>query len=129
MKKTMKQVSATTCECGNEKKASKPTCTFCSFLHYIRSTKETIATDICACSNHKQIGELCCVKCKISLEWYLDLRTKQEGLDRKKFWQTLNRQGIGVAGKCSLCEGNYIFGGNNPKPVINDYDARLFRKV
>lgn len=121
---TAKPVSATICACGNAKKASKPTCTFCSFIEYIRGTKETIPTNVCACGNLKDSGELSCPECDKALRYYLDICAKHEGLNKAEFLKSIREnRGIGVAGKCSLCGGNYIFGGNNPQPVIDDYDA------
>ena len=122
-------VSTTACECGNSKPTSKPTCTMCSFFNYIRGTKNTISTKICACGNAKEPGELCCLVCDKTLAWYLERRSKREGLNKAKFLKSIRKDhGIGVAGKCSLCDGNYIFGGNNPQPVIDDYDARCCDK-
>lgn len=125
MKTKMNLVSTAVCECGSTKKASKPTCNMCSFIEYIRGTKHTIPTKTCACGNSKGAGALCCSVCDKSLSLYLDHRVKYEGLNKAKFLKSMRKDhGIGVAGKCSLCEGNYIFGGNNPQPVIDDYDAR-----
>lgn len=118
-------VSTTICACGNAKKASKPTCTLCSFLEYIKGTKDTIPTKICACGNLKKPGALCCSECDKALRFYLDIRAKDKGFNKVKFLESIRKNhGIGIAGKCSLCGGNYIFGGNNPQPVIDDYDAR-----
>jgi len=118
-------ISATVCACGNTKRASKPTCTFCSFVQYIRGTKDTIRTKSCACGNPKEAGALCCSICDKALHDYLERRIKYEGLNKAKFMKSIRKDhGIGVAGKCSLCDGNYIFGGNNPQPIIDDYDAR-----
>ena len=129
MKTKANPVPATICECGNTKKASKPTCTLCSFIQYIRGTKDTIPTKVCACGNSKKAKELSCAVCNKALRYYLDQRVKCEGLNRTKFIQSAYKvHGIGVAGKCSLCDGNYIYGGNNPQPVIDDYDARCCEK-
>lgn len=129
MKTKRNPVSATICECGNTKKASKSICTTCSFIQYIRGTKDTISTKICACGNSKQAGVLSCAVCEKALRHYLDHRTKYEGLNQAAFIKNISKKhGIGVAGKCSLCDGNYIFGGNNPQPVIDDYDARCCEK-
>ena len=119
--------SETVCVCGNTKKPSKPTCTTCSFYQYIRGTKETIATEVCACGSPKEAGVLCCPACDKALHQYLERRIKYEGtnFNKTRFMKTVHeKHGIGVSGKCSLCDGNYIFGGNNPQPVIDDYDAR-----
>ena len=118
-------VSATICECGNAKRASKQTCSFCSFCEWIRGTGDTIPTEVCACGNSKKAGALSCEICDKALCYYLEHRVKYEGLDKARFLKHIRKNnGIGVAGKCSLCDGNYIFGGNNPQPVIDDYDAR-----
>jgi len=115
----------TVCACGNSKRASKPTCTICSFVQYIRGTKETIPTKVCACGSPKEAGLLCCPVCNEALNHYLERRAKYESLNKTKFLKSMRKNhGIGVAGKCSLCDGNYIFGGNNPQPVIDNYDAR-----
>lgn len=117
--------NAEVCACGNVKKASKPTCTYCSYIQYIRGTKDTIPTRFCACGNSKKQGALSCSVCAKALQYYLERRTKYEGLNKAKFLKSIRKNhGIGVAGKCSLCDGNYIFGGNNPQPIIDDYDAR-----
>ena len=122
---TKNTAPAKVCACGNAKKASKPTCTLCSFYQYIRGTKETIATEVCACGSPKEAGELSCSVCDKALNNYLERREKYEGFNKTKFMKSIRKDhGIGVAGKCSLCDGNYIFGGNNPQPVIDDYDAR-----
>ena len=129
MKAMLNTVSATTCKCGNAKKASKLICTSCSFIQYIRGTKDTIPTKTCACGNSKQAGVLSCAVCEKALRWYLDRRAKYEGFNQARFIKYINKDhGIGIAGKCSLCYGNYIFGGNNPQPVIDDYDARCCDK-
>lgn len=126
---TKNHVSATICECGNTKRASKSTCTFCSFTQWIRGTKDTIPTKVCACGNAKESGALSCRICDKALRRYLDRRARYEGLDEAKFWEFIrDKHGIGVAGKCSLCGENYIFGGNNPQPVIDDYAARCCDK-
>ena len=94
-------------------------------FNYFRGTKETIPTTVCSCGNPKPSGVLCCDTCIDALEYYLYLRAMREGLDLEKFFENMwDDYGVGVAGKCSLCNGNYIFGGNNPQPVINDYNAR-----
>lgn len=68
---------------------------------------------------------MCCPVCDKTLQYYLERRAKREGLNKTKFLRYIRKDhGIGIAGKCSLCDGNYIFGGNNPQPVIDDYDAR-----
>jgi len=122
----MENVSmSTVCACGRSKREDKPTCTLCSFYQYIRGTKETIPTKVCACGNNKRAGDLCCSVCDISLHHYLEYRSKCVGLNKAEFLESMRKDhGIGVAGECSLCDGNYIFGGNNPQPVIDDYDAR-----
>ena len=120
--------AANICECGNTKRAYKPTCSFCSFCEWIRGTGDTIPTKICACGNPKKAGALSCDVCDKALRRYLDRRVKFEGLDRNKLIRSINKHGIGVSGKCSLCGENYIFGGNNPQPVIDDYDARCCDK-
>jgi len=126
---TRNTVSTTVCACGNSKRVSKPTCTFCSFINYIRGTKETIPTKVCACGNSKEAGDICCPVCNKALKHYLERRAKYEGLNKAKFLKSMRKgHGIGVAGKCSLCDGHYIFGGNNPQPVIDDYDARCCDK-
>ena len=115
------------CACGNPKRASKQICTTCSFLQYIKSTNYTIPTKVCACGSPKKPGALCCTVCDGALQNYIETRTKREGANFSKaqLKKYMNkRQGIGVAGKCSLCDGNYIFGGNNPQPILDDYDAR-----
>jgi len=118
-------VSTTVCDCGNSKPASNPTCVICSWANNIRGTKETISTKVCACGNSKGAGTLCCSVCDATLKDYLERRAKWEGLNKASFLKHLRKNhGIGVAGKCSLCDGNYILGGNNPQPVIDDYDAR-----
>jgi len=127
--KMKNSVPTTVCDCGRAKKASKQTCNLCSFYEYTRGTGETIPTNVCACGNPKDVGALCCDACDKALHYYLDFRTKYEGLDKAKFLKAMRKShGIGVAGKCSLCDGNYIFGGNNPQPAIDDYDARCCKK-
>jgi len=124
---TNTSASPTVCACGNTKRTYKPTCTFCSFIEYIRGTKDTIPTMICACGSFKEPGALSCSACNKALENYLELRIKNEGkyFNKTKFMKCIHKNhGIGVAGKCSLCGENYIFGGNNPQPVIDDFDAR-----
>lgn len=117
--------NAEVCACGNAKKVSKPTCTYCSFIQYIRGTKDTIPTRVCACGNSKEKNSLSCSVCGKALHYYLERRTKYEEFNKAKFLKSMRKNhGIGVAGKCSLCDGNYIFGGHNPQPVIDDYDAR-----
>ena len=118
-------VSTTICKCGNTKKVSKPTCSFCSWGEWIRGTKKTISTKVCACGNPKEAGALSCDVCDKALRHYLERRAKWASFDKTKFLEHIRKNhGIGVAGKCSLCDENYIFGGNNPQPVIDDYDAR-----
>ena len=119
--------ATTLCTCGRHKRESKQTCTLCSFYQYIKSTNYTIPTKICACGSPKKAGALCCDVCDDALHNYMENRTKREGANfsKSQFKKYVNkRQGIGVAGKCSLCDGNYILGGNNPQPVIDDFDAR-----
>lgn len=40
------------------------------------------------------------------------------------YLEDIVHNGFGPAGKCAICDGNYILGGNNPQPVIDDCDAR-----
>ena len=127
--KTKYAGSATVCACGNSKQATKPICTACSFIKFIRGTKDTIPTKVCACGSSKRAGALCCSICDKPLSHYLERRTRYEGFNKTQFLKSIRRDhGIGVAGKCSLCDGNYIFGGNNPQPVIDNYDARCCDK-
>ena len=118
--------SQSVCECGLIKEVHKPTCTPCKWVEYISSTHKAIATTICACGENKKAGSLSCKACEKALNTYLDLRSiKEPGFNRASFIKGLYKyRGIGISGKCSLCDENYIFGGNNPKPVINDFDAR-----
>jgi len=124
-KMTSKSATPTKCACGNPKKVSKPTCTLCSFIEYIRGTKDTIPTKVCAYGDSKKTGALCCPACDKALHQYLERRNKNVCFNKTEFLKYMRKDhGIGVAGKCSLCDGNYIFGGNNPQPIIDDYDAR-----
>ena len=122
-------LSATLCECGNTKGASNLTCSVCSFYQWIRGTNDTIPTKVCACGSPKKAGALSCDVCDKALQQYLERRSKREGLNKSRFLKSIRQgHGIGVSGKCSLCDDNYIFGGNNPQPVIDDYDARCCDK-
>lgn len=86
----------------------------------------------CECGNRKSPKDLVCPKCNVDLEnniiarsmpWGNALTPDRETV-RKVLLKHAKEVGIGPVGTCAICGGHYIWGGNNPYPVITDKDAR-----
>jgi hypothetical protein len=41
-----------------------------------------------------------------------------------EFINHIKERGIGPVGTCAICGGNYVFGGNNPRPVATGKNDR-----
>jgi len=50
--------------------------------------------------------------------------TMTEIIPLDEFLDRVIERGIDPVGECCLCEGNYIWGGNNPYPVVDDDESR-----
>ena len=118
------------CECGKEKDPSKPTCSVeCAYIYFSKGTIETLPLAVCSCKSKKAPGAVSCKECKKAKEWYNKYFVKYEGYDMDYLKEKQTEYcGVGVAGKCFLCHRHYVFGGNNPQPLIDDYFARCCEK-
>ena len=76
---------------------------------------------VCVCGNTKEISDLGCPACLEAIQYVIDTGIIPN-------IGTLKNRGFNPAGKCSLCSGNYVLGGNNPQPVIEDFNARCCHK-
>ena len=54
----------------------------------------------------------------------LQMPTQSGFIPLDDYMSNLMHNGFGPAGKCALCEGNYVIGGYSPRPVIEDENAR-----
>ena len=79
--------------------------------------------DKCTCGNQNMVCDLSCHKCDDDLAYCL-AKTVEEGFDVAKFVKHMKEYAIGPVGTCAICGRNYVFGGNTPRPVVNDECAR-----
>ena len=76
---------------------------------------------VCVCGNTKEISDFVCPACLEAIQYVVDTGIIPDV-------KALKNRRISPAGKCSLCSGNYVLGGNNPQPVIDDFNARCCHK-
>lgn len=86
----------------------------------------------CACGKPMKATALACVKCSEDLNYIIKKRSTEDGsiytltgkITLEQFLDYIKETGLGSVGKCVFCGGNYVLGGNNPRPVVKDADAR-----
>jgi hypothetical protein len=75
------------------------------------------------CTGIDMLCDLTCSKCDQDLAYYLN-RNIKTGLDVPRFIDHMKDHGFGPVGTCVICGKNYVYGGNNPSPVVKDEGAR-----
>jgi hypothetical protein len=66
---------------------------------------------------------LSCSMCDDDLIGYLS-EWSCKGVNVTEFIRHMEEWGIGPVGKCAICNGNYIYNGNNPRPVVKEEGTR-----
>jgi len=93
-------------------------------------------TKKCACGNAKLENEIACPECMEDLEYIIASQMTKDGkiltafdeMTVGEFITSCPEHGIGPVGICAICGGHYVFGGNNPYPVIDDEESRCCSK-
>lgn len=82
---------------------------------------ENVATCTCECGNLMLSSDTACKSCMRDLK----NRIKKDTADEAKINEFLKAvKSIGSVGKCAICGENYVWGGYNPSPVIEDKEFR-----
>jgi hypothetical protein len=86
-------------------------------------------TNQCICGNKKNANTLPCTDCRRDIDNFLSSRTFMGvRVNKSRFYSYFKQSGFGLVGTCAICGSNYILGGNNPAPIINDQDARCCQR-
>ena len=79
---------------------------------------------ICTCGSPKTATAFVCKACRKAINDFLRFyRIYEPNYDKDKITDYIKTQGIGEVGICSICGGNFIYGGHNPYPVVEDPEA------
>jgi hypothetical protein len=71
----------------------------------------------CVCGSPKPIGPYCCEKCRDDWDYIVIRRlTDEDSIEREI--EIAEKYGLGPAGVCCICGGNFVWGGNSPWPVV-----------
>ena len=86
----------------------------------------------CACGRPKERNEVACPACMKELIYNMaphvtpdkQIATLAGYISLDDYLGRLKKRGVGPTGKCAICGGNYVLGGHNPHPALEDEDAR-----
>ena len=82
--------------------------------------RKAIHREVCTCGNPTNRGGYVCDNCADDcVAWFM----LYDG-DNQEYFEYVFRQPIDSTGQCAICEKNYILGGYNPHPVVDEKKAR-----